>query len=91
MAEVYLHATIFRGQPFARAVRQAKSFGYDGMEAWFSHFRDRDDPVGSLTELKQVTDSEGVRMPVAPLSTDLLVDDVSVRQDNLSRTVRLYR
>ncbi len=87
MAEVYLHANIFRGQPFARAVRKAKSFGYDGMEAWFSHFRDRNDPVGSLTELKRVTDSEGVRMPVAPLSADLLVDDVSVRQDNLSRTV----
>ena len=45
MADIYMHGWNFRGQPFLRAVRKAKEFGYDGMEAFAGHFSNPDDPV----------------------------------------------
>ncbi len=85
MQKIYLHGWNYRGQPFELAVRRAKEFGYDGIEAFPGHYKDASDPIGSQRELKSYSESQGMPLPVGSLQMDLTTDDQTLRQENLAK------
>ncbi len=84
MQKIYLHGWNYRGQPFELAVRRAKEFGFDGIEAFPGHFSDPGNPLESQRELKRVAEAGGVNIPVASLQMDMTTDDESARRETLA-------
>src|SRR5437016_5612979 len=82
--EIYLNSYNYRGYPFARALRKAREFGYDGVELWAGHYQ-LDGVEETLREAGRLARDLGTKVPVLSLSGNMIGDDAAERAARLRR------
>ncbi|MGH2351220.1 MAG: sugar phosphate isomerase/epimerase family protein [Chloroflexota bacterium] len=90
MPEIYLNSFNYRRYSFERAVRRAKTYGYDGVELWSGHFQ-LETLEDTLAEAQRLSREVGVAVPVLNLSGNVIGDDAEERAARVTRLLEVIQ
>jgi sugar phosphate isomerase/epimerase len=88
--QVILNSFNYRKYSLERAMRRAKSYGYDGVEIWSGHFK-LETIEHDLQEAQRLSRQIGIGTPVLNLSGNVIGDDDDERRSRTARIVEVIR
>jgi sugar phosphate isomerase/epimerase len=88
--QVILNSFNYRKYSLERAMRRAKSYGYDGVEIWSGHFK-LETIEQDLQEAQRLSRQIGIGTPVLNLSGNVIGDDDDERRSRTARIVEVIR